>query len=289
MKKTLIALAVFLTAALGIGGYFIYQDGLVPVPLTERLLLFVPGNPEFGEDQARVEALMLPGPKTEAFLTRQAALTVLEEQAGGAFAGQLATALEVSRHGRRWRLTLVQGWRLQDGSQLDAANLAAALAPRMLSLGGDCRVVGPRILDLRFKVRPPGMPGLLAQWPVAGSGPFVRQGNVLTRFEGFTPGKAGFATVEVRTDPALLEGRAWADGLASARWAWAVFPGQVAPEDMARVRLAPYDELRMKDGSVWFLSRRLRRLRPDQEDWTRTRLFGAWKGAMDLPYDPLGM
>ena len=63
----------------------------------------------------------------------------------------------------------------------------------------------------------------------------------------------------------------------------------MAPEDMARVRLAPYDELRMKDGSVWFLSRRMRRLRPEQEDWTRTRLFGAWKGAMDLPYDPLGM
>jgi len=40
---------------------------------------------------------------------------------------------------------------------------------------------------------------------------------------------------------------------------------------------------------VWFLSRRMRRLRPDPEDWTRTRLFGAWKGAMDLPYDPLGM
>jgi hypothetical protein len=86
-----------------------------------------------------------------------------------------------------------------------------------------------------------------------------------------------------------MESRAWAEGMASGRWAWAAFPGQVAPEDMARVRLAPYDEFRMKDGSVWFLSRRMRRLRPNTEDWTRTRLFGAWKGAMDLPYDPLGM
>jgi len=289
MNKVLVALAVLLTAALGIGGYVFYQDGLVPVPLAERLMLFVPGNPEFGEDQARIEALMLPGPRTEAFLTRQAALTVLEEQPGGGFAGQLATALEVSRHGRRWRLTVAQGWRLQDGSTLDAARLAASLGPRLQPLGGECRVVDPTILDLRFKVRPEGMPGLLAQWHVAGSGPFVRQGGVLARFEGFTPGRAGFGTVEVRTDPALLESRAWADGLASARWAWAVFPGQVTPEDMARVRLAPYDELRMKDGSVWFMSRRMRRLRPDQKDWTRTRLFGAWKGAMDLPYDPLGM
>ena len=289
MKKSLIALAVLLAAALGIGGYFFYQDGLVVVPLAERLMLFVPGRPEFGEDQARIEALMLPGARTEAFLTRQAALTVLEEQPGGVFSGQLVTALEASRHGRRWRLTVVQDWRLQDGSQLNAAKLASSLGPRVLPLGGECQVVDAMTLDLRFKVRPQGMPGLLSQWPVAGSGPFLRQGGVLTRFDGFTSGKAGFAAVEVRTDPALLESRGWADGLASARWAWAVFPGQVAPEDMARVRLAPYDELRMKDGSVWFLSRRLRRLRPDQEDWTRTRLFGAWKGSMDLPYDPLGM
>lgn len=289
MKRVVIALAVLLAMALGVGGYCLYQDGLVPAPLAERLMPFIPGRPEYGEDQARVEALMLPGPKTEAFLNRQAALTALEEQPGGAFSGQLVTALEVSRHGRRWRLGVVQGWRLQDGSRLDAARLAASLAPRVLPLGGKCLVVDAATLELRFRVRPQGLPALLAQWPVAGSGPFVRQGSLLTRFDGFTPGRAGFASVEVRTDPALLESRAWADGLVSARWAWAVFPGQVAPEDMARVRLAPYDEIRMKDGSVWFLSRRLRRLRPDQEDWTRTRLFGVWKGAMDLPYDPLGM
>jgi hypothetical protein len=134
-----------------------------------------------------------------------------------------------------------------------------------------------------------GLPGLLAQWRVAGTGPFRRSGQTLTRFDGFLHGRAGVAGLSVASDPALLESRAWADGLAAGRWAWAVFPGQVAPEDMARVRLAPYDEFRMKDGSVWFLSRRLRRFRPDREDWTRTRLFGAWKGAMDLPYDPLGL
>jgi hypothetical protein len=77
--------------------------------------------------------------------------------------------------------------------------------------------------------------------------------------------------------------------LASGRWAFTVFPGHIAPDDMAKVRLAPYDELRMKDGTVWFLSRRMRRLRPDAQDWTHTRLFGVWKGAMDLSYDPLGL
>ncbi len=65
-----------------------------------------------------------------------------------------------------------------------------------------------------------------------------------------------------------------------------MFPGQVAPEAMAKVRRAPYDEFRLQDSSVGFLSRRLR---PHAGDWTRTRLFGAWQGAMDLPYDPLGL
>ena len=38
-----------------------------------------------------------------------------------------------------------------------------------------------------------------------------------------------------------------------------------------------------------YTARALRRLRPDPTDWTRTRLFGAWQGSLDLPYDPLGM
>jgi hypothetical protein len=124
---------------------------------------------------------------------------------------------------------------------------------------------------------------------VPGSGPFVRQGTSLVRFDGFIHGKAGVVGLTVDTEPTHRESRAWAEGLASARWAWAVFPGNILPEDMAKVRLAPYDEIHLKDGSVWFLSRRLRRLRPQAEDWTHTRLFGAWKGAMDLPYDPLGL
>jgi hypothetical protein len=129
----------------------------------------------------------------------------------------------------------------------------------------------------------------LAHWRVPGTGPFIRQGTNLTRFEGFIHGRTGIAGLRVSTDAALLESRAWADGLASGRWAFTAFPGNIGPEDMAKARLAPYDELHLKDGSAWFLSRRMRRLRPDAQDWSRTRLFGVWKGAMDLPYDPLGL
>ena len=156
-------------------------------------------------------------------------------------------------------------------------------------MGGEIRGVDPATLIFQFKTRQDDPLGCLSRWRIPGTGPFIRQGNTLIRFDGFIHGKAGIAGLTVATDPPLFESRAWAEGLVSRRWAWTVFPGKVASEDMAKVRMASYDELRMKDGSVWFLSRRMRRLRPNAEDWTRTRLFGAWKGAMDLPYDPLGM
>jgi hypothetical protein len=150
-------------------------------------------------------------------------------------------------------------------------------------------VIDALTLELRFKTRQEDLPGRLARWRVPGSGPFIRSGHTLIRFDGFTHGKAGVVGLEVVTDPALMESHAWAQGLTSGRWAWAAFPGGIAPEDMAKVRLANYDEIHLKDGGIWFLSRRLRRFRPQGEDWTQTRLFGAWKGAVDLPYDPLGM
>lgn len=289
MRKPLMAAGLLLLLALGVGGFLLYQEGLVPVPLADRAGLFIPARPDFGEDQARLVAVMPPGPMTEAFLDHQSALTVLEPMAAGGYAGQLITALQRSRHSRRWRLTLVDGWQLQDGFRLDAARCAAALTPQAAALGGTCRVVDGSTVDLRFKASQPDLPARLAQWRVPGSGPFRREGSTLVRFEGFTPGRAGVAAVEVRMDPAARESRAWAEGLASAGIAWALFPGKVTPEDMAKVRLAPYDELRMKDGTVWFVSRRMRRLRPQAEDWSRTRLFGVWQGAMNLPYDPLGL
>lgn len=288
MKARLAALVLALAALAG-AGYWWYQDTLVAVSLASSQGLFVPARPEFGEDQAVLEALMPAGPGVEAFLTAQSDLALLEQAPEGGWMGQLLSSLAGTRHGRRWRLTVRPGWRMQDGTMLDAARMAQALTPEAGRLGGTVRVMDAATLELRFQVRQANLPAQLIRWRVPGSGPFRRQGTGLTRFDGFTPGRAGVAGVRILTDPALMDSRAWTQSLAEGRWAWAVFPGKVDPEDMARVRIAPYDELRMKDGSVWFLSRRMRRLRPDAADWTRTRLFGVWKGAMDLPYDPLGL
>jgi hypothetical protein len=289
MQKIPVALAVLLAAALGTGGYVFYQAGLVPVPLAEAADLLVPAKPEYGEDQARVEAVMPQGDLTEAFLAGQSALPLIRSNPSGGWTGILARELAISRNGRRLRCHLRPGWRLQGGGVLDASRLKAFWAPLEASMGFQARVLDAATVEVHFGERAPDVAAWLARWLIPGTGPFIQRGSTLTRFDGFIYGRAGVAEIRILTDPALLASRAWADGLASARWAWAVFPGQVAPEDMARVRLAPYDELRMKDGSVWYLSRRMRRLRPDPEDWTRTRLFGAWQGAMDLPYDPLGL
>lgn len=285
MKGRLLLAALALIAA-GVAGYLWYQDTLVPVPLTPGQALFVPARPEYGEDEVVLEVLLPAGEKLEAFLATQSDLTLLERGPEGGWAGQLLSGLQGSRHGRRWRLSVIPGWRMQDGKLLDAGRLAAALAANLTRLEGRSRVIDPDTLELRFKARQADLPALLSRWRVPGSGPFLRRGTTLARSAGFIHGPAGIAGLRVATDPGLMESRAWAEGLAAARWAWAAFPGKIDPEDMAKVRLAPYDEVRLKDGSVWFLSRRLRRLRPNAEDWTRTRLFGVWKGAMDLSYEP---
>jgi hypothetical protein len=289
MRVRLALPVALVLVALAVGGYLAYQNTLVPIPLVDGRELYVKANPEFGEDLARLDVLMPAGPGLDAFLAAHSELTLIEESSNGTWVGQLASGLQATRHWRRWRITVRTGWPMHDGSTLDATRVAAALGPEVHRMGGEVRVIDPTTLDLLFKSRQDGALGWLSRWRVPGTGPFLRQGNTLTRFNGFIHGRAGVAALTVVTDPALMESHAWAGSLASARWAWTVFPGKVAPDDMARVRLAPYDEFRMKDGSVWFLSRRLRRLRPNTEDWTRTRLFGVWKGAMDLPYDPLGM
>lgn len=288
MRKGPVAGAALLIAALAVAGFLLYRDTLVPVPLAEGRSLFIQANPEFEEDAAEVQALMPPGPGLETFLANQSDLTLIELNPEG-WTGQLVAHLWHSRHGRRWRLEVRPGWRMQDGSLLDAATAGAAIQGEVTRLDGEVRPVDAMTLDLKFRTAQDTLPEQLTRWRIQGSGPFLRRGHTLIRHGGFAQGRAGVARLEILTDAALMESRAWAEGLAAGRWAWAVFPGNIAPEDMAKVRLAPYDELRMKDGSVWFLSRRMRRLRPAAEDWTRTRLFGAWRGAMDLPYDPLGM
>lgn len=288
--RAVITLALTLLLALGAGaGYMIYQDSMVPIPLAEGAELFVKANPEYGEEGRRLEALLPSGPGVEQFLANQSDLTLLQPKGEGAWAGQLLSGLQGSRHGRRWRLRVRSGWRLQDGATLNAGRLAMAVQTELAGLGGEARVVDGTTLELLFRQGQKDLPAKLAQWRVPGSGPFIRKGLTLSRFDGFVYGRAGVAGLTMATDPALLESHAWAEGLTSGRWAFTAFPGHMEPEDMAKVRLAGYDELRMKDGSVWFLSRRMRRLRPDAEDWTRTRLFGVWKGSSDLPYDPLGM
>ncbi len=287
--KLRLALAALLLLALGAGAWLAWQNGLEPVPLADGRALYVPAAPEFPEDTAEVTVLLPAGSGVEALLVAQSDLPLLERGVGGSLAGLLVAELAASRHGRRWRLTVRPGWRLQDSTNLDAARLLAVVTPRVVSLGGEGRALDPATVELRFKARPAGLPSDFLDWRVPGSGPFVRRGATLTRFDAFVLGRAGLAAVTVATDAALLQSGPWAEGLSSRRWAWAAFPGAMASADMARARTSPYDEIHLKGGTVWFLSRRLRRLRPDPTDWTRTRLFGVWQGAMDLPSDPLGM
>jgi hypothetical protein len=282
MKPRLI-LAILLLAALGAGGYLAYENGLVPVPLVSDAQLYVPAAPEFGEDQAVLEALVPAGPGLEAFLANQSDLTLLARTPEGAWAGQLVEGLQRSRNGRRWRITLTAGLRLQDGSVLDAGRVAVVLAPAMAVAGATPRVLDGRTLELRFPARAGEVPEWMAQWRVPGSGPFIRRGTGLVRFDGFLHGRAGLAGLTVDTDPARMASAAWAEGLVSRRWAWAAYPGKIEPADMAKVRLAPYDEVHLKDGSVWFVSQKLRRFQPDRGPWPETRLFGVWRSSMDLP------
>lgn len=286
MNGRMLFSAISALVLVGTVGYLVHQDSLQPVALASDQALYVPARPEFGEADVVLEAQLPEGEKLEQFLANQTDLTPLVADPEAGLVGQLLAGLEGTRNGRRWRLAVRAGWKLQDGSLLGAERLGRALTPDLAKLGGQIRIQGPMQLELRFPARQATLPALLTRWRVPGSGPFVREGTTLTRFAGFFHGPAGIAGLRVVTGPAAQESRVWAEGVVSRRWAWAVFPGQVAPEDMARIRLAPYDEVPLKEGSVWFLSRRLRRFRPDAEDWSRTRLFGVWKGAMDLPYEP---
>ena len=281
MRSWRLLLPVFVACLLAAGGYLAYGWGLVPVPLAPVGSLYTPPAPEPGEDQAVLEALVPDGSALEAFLANQADLTLLARTRDGALAGQLLSGLERSRNGRRWRLVF-RPFRLQDGSLLGAARARAALAPALAAAGAQARVVDPGTLELRFRSRREDVPGLLLRWRIPGSGPFIRHGLDLARFDGFALGRAGIAGLRVSTDPARMQGAAWAAGILSGRWAWAAYPGAVDPDDMARVRLAPYDEVHLSDGSVWFVSQQLRRFWPDRGDWPDARLFGVWRGSMDL-------
>ena len=112
--KTRLALSIALVlSTLAVAGYLVYQRTLVPIPLMEGRELYAKASPEFGEDEARLEVLMPAGSRLEVLLVAQSDLTLVEKSSGGAWAGQLASGLQASRHGRRWRITVRTGWPLQ--------------------------------------------------------------------------------------------------------------------------------------------------------------------------------
>lgn len=278
---------------LGAAGWWLWQEQLQPLPLKADAELFEVANPEGEQGQAALQVLAPDSPRLRAFLRHQA-LEPLVEKGPEGLVGLLAEEVWHSRHDKRWRIKLKPGLRLQDGRGLDAAWLVGsfpAWAPAELKADLKAASVEEGVAQFRFRHAQPRAAELLASAPVfdpaqptVGTGPFRlgQDGLSLARNELFRHGAAGFASLQVVTDPALMESRAWAEGLMAGRWAWSPFPGKVEPDDMARVRNAAFDDARMQDGTVWFISRRLRRFRPVKADWPSTRLFGVWRADYDL-------
>ena len=303
MRRWLIAGALLSLAALGGAGYWWDRNHLVPVPLASDDALFTPANPDPGQNQAKLELLLPQGPGLHAFVLRQVGEPLFLPGPGDGWTGLLAESLWASPNHRHWRVRLRQAVRLHDGHLMDARWALTALhrlEEGPFQAGAKASIADDRTFDLDFHA-PWELMRTLAQ-PSAvllsgsglhavGTGPFklmtTPDGDFfLARFEGFRHGDAAIAELHMPEDPSLMEGHAWAQALVSRRYAWAVFPGNVPPDDMAAVRNAPYDPVRVKDGTVWFISRRMRRLHPDLSDWTRTSFYGVWQADMDLPYDP---
>lgn len=290
LKAALLALSLLL---LGAAAWWRWQEGLVPVALLADRDLFEPAQPEGDQAQAALQILAPDSPRLRALLRRQA-LEPLVMRGEGGYVGLLAAEASHSRHFKAWRLRPRPEIRLQDGRPVVAPWLAATFAawgPAELKADLAAATAVDGELRLRFRHAQPEVLERLADSPVfdparpdLGTGSFHLGlgGLSISRHEGFRHGRAGFASLQAVTDPALMESTAWADGLAAGRWAWAVFPGRVTPDDMARARNAPYDEHRMKDGTVWFVHRKLRRLRTVKEDWTATPLFGVWQAEVEL-------
>lgn len=305
---------VVLAAGVGLGIWW-SRNRLVPIPLASDADRFTPANPDPGQEQAKLEALLPQGAAFHAFVLRQVGETLLAPGASGAanassdeaapapWTGVLAEALWGSPNRRHWRIRVRQAVWLHDGHLLDARWALSALR-RMengpFQAGAKGEVLDDRTFDLDF----PGSWDLPARLSAPGARLFVGSGShaigsgpfrfavspsgetYLARFDGYRHGNAGIAELHLPEDPALLQGDRWAADMVARRYAWSIFPGNVPPGAMAQVRNAPYDPVRLDDGSVWFISRRMRRLHPDLKDWSRTALFGAWQADMDLPYDP---
>ncbi|HJV91181.1 MAG TPA: hypothetical protein VJ623_12810 [Holophagaceae bacterium] len=292
MRKGLIAGIVAGVLALGALGWWMWQEQLEPLPLAPEADLWEKPNPEGEQDQAQLEILLAAGPGATALLRAQCFEPLLEKQ-DGRWTGLLAEAAWHSRHEKRWRFQVRSGLRFQDGRSLDAAALVAGFpvwAPAALKADLKKAQVVDGLAEFRFQHAQPGAAEAFAAAPVRdaltglGTGPFrlSADGATLERSDFFRHGRSGFESLKLVTDPAALEGTAWAGSLLAKRWAFAQYPGKVPGEAMAQVRTGAYDDLRLSDGSVWFISRRLRRLRPDKADWTKTRLFGVWRADYEL-------
>lgn len=292
MRKGLIAGIVVGALGLGALGWWLWMEQLEPLPLAAEAELWEKPNPEGEQDQAQLEILLAAGPGAQSLLRNQCYEPLLEKQEGQ-WTGILAEAAWHSRHEKRWRFKPRPGLRFQDGRGLDAAALVAtfpAWAPAALKADLKTSQVVDGMAEFRFQHPQPGAAEAFAAAPVRdaltglGTGPFrlSPDGTSLERSDFFRHGRAGFQSLKLVTDPLALEGAAWAESLLAKRWAIAQYPGKVPGEAMAQVRLGAFDDLRMADGTVWFISRRLRRLRPVQADWARTRLFGVWRADYEL-------
>ena len=301
MKRWLIAGFIILAAA-GAGGYWWTQNRLLPVTVMPDDSLFVAPNMDPGQERASLE-MLLPSKGIHAFMLHQVGEPLFIHAPDGSLMGILAEGLWASPNQRHWRVRLRLSLWLHDGHLMDPAWVIQALhqvAGGPFEAGAKAKVVDDRTFDLNFKA-PWDLLKHLAD-PTAlllsgsgnqiiGSGPFRfdpsdSDPNHLVRFDGYRHGNAGIAALAFPDDPALMDGHRWAQDIVAGRYALAIYPGNVPPDDMALVRNAPYDMLRMQDGSAWFISRRMRRLHPNYLDWTLTPLYGAWQADMALPYDP---
>ena len=292
MRRGLIAGVVVGVLGLGALGWWLWQEQLELLPLAPEADLWEKPNPEGEQDMAQLEILLAASPGAQALLRNQCYEPLLEQNEGR-WTGILAEAAWHSRHEKRWRFKPRPGLRFQDGRALDAAALVAtfpAWAPAELRADLKKSQVVDGMAEFRFQHAQPMAPQAFASAAVKdaltglGTGPYrlSPDGTTLERSDFFRHGRAGFQSLKLITDPAAMEGSAWAASLIAKRWAIAQYPGKVPGEAMAQVRLGAYDDERMADGSVWFISRRLRRLRPVKADWAHTRLFGVWRADYEL-------
>ena len=163
----------------------------------------------------------------------------------------LATAATPSADGLTWHLTLGEGLRFHDGTPLDAAAVAAVLAPdasdplfQPPGLRDIAEVSAPDARTVRLSLRAPSslLPEALASLEIAGgregaagAGPFVPVGGPsvseleMTAFDGYAGGRPAIGRLVLRSFP-------------TARTAWAAlmrreidFLYEVAPEALGFV------------------------------------------------------